>query len=149
MSIEDTHATEAEIAEIFGRDVLHIVSGVTKLSKLPFNSAQAREAESIRKMLLAMADDIRVILIKLADRLHNMRTLQFHRSEAKKKKSPGNPGHLCAHCRPPGHLLDQERTGKLILSVPQSRSLSGYPGPGGQGQGRPRKLCGNRQIIHS
>jgi len=84
--IEDTHATEAEIGEIFGHDVLHIVSGVTKLSKLPFNSAQAREAESIRKMLLAMADDIRVILIKLADRLHNMRTLQFHNSAAKKKK---------------------------------------------------------------
>ena len=84
--IEDTHATEDEIGEIFGHDVLHIVSGVTKLSKLPFNSAQAREAESIRKMLLAMADDIRVILIKLADRLHNMRTLQYHKSEAKKKK---------------------------------------------------------------
>ncbi|BBO76433.1 GTP pyrophosphokinase [Desulfosarcina widdelii] len=84
--IEDTHATEEEIGEIFGRDVLHIVSGVTKLSKLPFNSAQAREAESIRKMLLAMADDIRVILIKLADRLHNMRTLQYHKSAAKKKK---------------------------------------------------------------
>lgn len=84
--IEDTHATEEEIGEIFGHDVLHIVSGVTKLSKLPFNSAQAREAESIRKMLLAMADDIRVILIKLADRLHNMRTLQYHKSAAKKKK---------------------------------------------------------------
>ncbi|WP_319523153.1 bifunctional (p)ppGpp synthetase/guanosine-3',5'-bis(diphosphate) 3'-pyrophosphohydrolase [uncultured Desulfosarcina sp.] len=84
--IEDTHATEEEIGEIFGRDVLHIVSGVTKLSKLPFNSAKAREAESIRKMLLAMADDIRVILIKLADRVHNMRTLQYHKSEAKKKK---------------------------------------------------------------
>jgi guanosine-3',5'-bis(diphosphate) 3'-pyrophosphohydrolase len=84
--IEDTHATEEEIGEIFGPDVLHIVAGVTKLSKLPFNSAQAREAESIRKMLLAMADDIRVILIKLADRLHNMRTLQFHKSAAKQKK---------------------------------------------------------------
>jgi len=84
--IEDTHATPDEIGEIFGSDVLHIVSGVTKLSKLPFNSAQAREAESIRKMLLAMADDIRVILIKLADRLHNMRTLQFHKSTAKQRK---------------------------------------------------------------
>jgi len=84
--IEDTHATEEEIGEIFGHDVLHIVSGVTKLSKLPFNSAKAREAESIRKMLLAMADDIRVILIKLADRVHNMRTLQYHKSAAKKKK---------------------------------------------------------------
>lgn len=84
--IEDTHATDDEIQEMFGHDVWHIVSGVTKLSKLPFNSSQAREAESIRKMLLAMADDIRVILIKLADRLHNMRTLQFHHSDAKKRK---------------------------------------------------------------
>jgi guanosine-3',5'-bis(diphosphate) 3'-pyrophosphohydrolase len=84
--VEDTHATEGEIREMFGREVQHIVSGVTKLSKLPFNSSQAREAESIRKMLLAMADDIRVIMIKLADRLHNMRTLQYHRSEKKRCK---------------------------------------------------------------
>lgn len=85
--IEDTHASEEELTEIFGKEVTHIVNGVTKLSTLPFaNNAQAREAESIRKMILAMADDIRVILIKLADRLHNMRTLQFHRKEEKKRK---------------------------------------------------------------
>jgi GTP diphosphokinase / guanosine-3',5'-bis(diphosphate) 3'-diphosphatase len=84
--IEDTHTDEATIGEIFGADVLHIVSGVTKLSGLSFSSAQAREAESIRKMLLAMADDVRVILIKLADRMHNMRTLQFHSNEVKQRK---------------------------------------------------------------
>jgi GTP pyrophosphokinase len=85
--IEDTHASEAELTEMFGQEVTRIVNGVTKLSTLPFaDNAQAREAESIRKMILAMADDIRVILIKLADRLHNMRTLQFHRSEEKKRK---------------------------------------------------------------
>ena len=61
--IEDTHAEAEEIGEIFGPEVMHIVSGVTKLSTLSFTSSQAREAESIRKMLLAMADDIRVILI--------------------------------------------------------------------------------------
>jgi guanosine-3',5'-bis(diphosphate) 3'-pyrophosphohydrolase len=82
--LEDTAATPEEIEEIFGPDVLHIVSGVTKLSKLRLSSSEARQAESIRKMLLAMADDIRVILIKLADRLHNMRTLQYHHSEKKK-----------------------------------------------------------------
>ena len=84
--VEDTHATIEEINEMFGKDVSHIVSGVTKLSVLPFSSgSQARQAESIRKMILAMADDIRVILIKLADRLHNMRTLKFH-SPIKKTK---------------------------------------------------------------
>jgi GTP pyrophosphokinase len=84
--IEDTHAEAEEIGSIFGPEVLHIVSGVTKLSTLSFTSSQAREAESIRKMLLAMADDIRVILIKLADRMHNMRTLQYHTNENKQRK---------------------------------------------------------------
>ena len=84
--IEDTHATTEEINEMFGKEIAHIVSGVTKLSSLPFSSSsQARQAESIRKMILAMADDIRVILIKLADRIHNMRTLKFH-SDRKKEK---------------------------------------------------------------
>jgi len=76
--IEDTHATAQEIMEIFGGEITHIVNGVTKLSALSFGSSQARQAENIRKMILAMADDIRVILIKLADRLHNMMTLNFH-----------------------------------------------------------------------
>lgn len=84
--LEDTHATEEEIQTLFGDEVVHIVSGVTKLSKLRIHDSQAREAESIRKMLLAMADDLRVILIKLADRLHNMRTLQYHRKEDKRRK---------------------------------------------------------------
>ncbi len=84
--VEDTHATEVEIGEIFGSEVQHIVAGVTKLSTLTFASSRQRQAESIRKMLLAMADDIRVILIKLADRLHNMRTLRFHSQEGKRRK---------------------------------------------------------------
>ena len=84
--IEDTNATTEEIEELFGPEVLHIVSGVTKLSVLKFDDSHARYAESIRKMILAMADDIRVILIKLADRLHNMRTLQFHKKESKKRE---------------------------------------------------------------
>ncbi len=83
--IEDTHATADEVREIFGPEVEQIVSGVTKLSVLPFENAQARQAESIRKMLLAMADDIRVIMIKLADRLHNMRTLEFHDADRQAK----------------------------------------------------------------
>jgi GTP pyrophosphokinase len=83
--IEDTHAVPEEIEELFGPEVLQIVSGVTKLSSLSFHSSRARQAESLRKMFLAMADDIRVILIKLADRLHNMRTLQYHKSNKRLK----------------------------------------------------------------
>jgi GTP pyrophosphokinase len=82
--IEDTHATDEEIKAMFGPGIQHIVSGVTKLSKLSFQRSEERQAESIRKMILAMADDIRVVLIKLADRVHNMRTLHFHKKEQKK-----------------------------------------------------------------
>ncbi|MEW6080086.1 MAG: bifunctional (p)ppGpp synthetase/guanosine-3',5'-bis(diphosphate) 3'-pyrophosphohydrolase [Thermodesulfobacteriota bacterium] len=77
--LEDTNATEEDLRELFGEETVKIVKGLTKLSALPYNSAQARQADSIRKMILAMADDIRVILIKLVDRLHNMRTIQFHK----------------------------------------------------------------------
>ncbi|MBW2434853.1 MAG: bifunctional (p)ppGpp synthetase/guanosine-3',5'-bis(diphosphate) 3'-pyrophosphohydrolase [Deltaproteobacteria bacterium] len=83
--IEDTAASPKEIKDIFGPEVLHIVLGVSKLSSLSFGTSQARQAESIRKMFLAMADDIRVILIKLADRLHNMRTLQYHSPEKRRE----------------------------------------------------------------
>jgi GTP pyrophosphokinase len=84
--IEDTHATHEEISEIFGEEVAHIVSGVTKISKLNVESAEYRQAESLRKMILAMADDLRVILIKLADRQHNMETIKYHKKEEKKRR---------------------------------------------------------------
>lgn len=73
--VEDTLTTVERIDELFGAEVAHVVAGVTKLSAIPFSSSEERQAESFRKMLLAMVDDIRVILVKLADRLHNMRTL--------------------------------------------------------------------------
>src|SRR5918996_3794614 len=73
--VEDTLTTIERIRDTFGEDVAHIVEGVTKISAIPFSSSEERQAENFRKMLLAMVDDIRVILVKLADRLHNMRTL--------------------------------------------------------------------------
>jgi GTP pyrophosphokinase len=73
--VEDTLATPERIAELFGPEIAHVVEGVTKLGAIPFSSSEERQAENLRKMLLAMVDDIRVILVKLADRLNNMRTL--------------------------------------------------------------------------
>src|SRR6476619_2768842 len=75
-SVEDTVITIVDIRKEFGEQVAHIVEGVTKISQIDFSSREEQQAENLRKMMLAMVDDIRVVLIKLADRLHNMRTLE-------------------------------------------------------------------------
>src|SRR5882762_8516022 len=75
-SVEDTSVTIVDIRKDFGEQVAHIVEGVTKISKIDFVTREEAQAENLRKMMLAMVDDIRVVLIKLADRLHNMRTLE-------------------------------------------------------------------------
>ncbi len=76
-TIEDTEATRAEIDSLFGHDIGRLVEGLTKLKKLDLVTKEAKQAENLRKLLLAIADDVRVLLIKLADRLHNMRTLEY------------------------------------------------------------------------
>ena len=76
-TVEDTLATLKEIEEGFGKDVAVLVDGLTKLSKITFASREERQADNFRKMILAMSADIRIILVKLADRVHNMRTLEF------------------------------------------------------------------------
>ncbi|MSP68089.1 MAG: bifunctional (p)ppGpp synthetase/guanosine-3',5'-bis(diphosphate) 3'-pyrophosphohydrolase [Alphaproteobacteria bacterium] len=85
-TIEDTGTTLDEIERLFGREVRRIVDGVTKLSKIRFESQAQQQAENFRKFLLAMSEDIRVLLIKLADRLHNMRTLHFIASPEKRQR---------------------------------------------------------------
>ncbi|MDL2315867.1 bifunctional (p)ppGpp synthetase/guanosine-3',5'-bis(diphosphate) 3'-pyrophosphohydrolase [Desulfovibrio sp. OttesenSCG-928-A18] len=80
-TVEDTKATIEDIDESFGEDVADIVDGVTKISMLAFDSKEAQQAENIRKMILAMNEDMRVLFVKLADRLHNMRTLQYMKPE--------------------------------------------------------------------
>jgi RelA/SpoT family (p)ppGpp synthetase len=85
-TIEDTLTTPAEIERLFGVNVARLVDGVTKLSKIEAQSENERAAENLRKFLLALSDDIRVLLVKLADRLHNMRTLHHIKSEEKRRR---------------------------------------------------------------
>ncbi len=84
-TLEDTVATQEELQTHFGHEVAHLVEGVTKIGQIPFRTYEEKQAENFRKMLLSMADDIRVVFIKLADRLHNMRTLG-HLPEDKQKQ---------------------------------------------------------------
>src|SRR6202142_1427310 len=83
--VEDTKIPIAQIEEIFGPDVARLVEGATKISRLDMMAPEARQAENVRKMLLAMVNDVRVVLVKLADRLHNMRTLQYLDSEKQQR----------------------------------------------------------------
>ncbi|MDE1159239.1 MAG: bifunctional (p)ppGpp synthetase/guanosine-3',5'-bis(diphosphate) 3'-pyrophosphohydrolase [Neorhizobium sp.] len=86
-TIEDTTATRAEIDELFGEDIGRLVEGLTKLKRLDLVSKKAKQAENLRKLLLAISDDVRVLLVKLADRLHNMRTLDHMKAEQKARIS--------------------------------------------------------------
>ncbi|MCY3669055.1 MAG: bifunctional (p)ppGpp synthetase/guanosine-3',5'-bis(diphosphate) 3'-pyrophosphohydrolase [Gemmatimonadetes bacterium] len=83
--IEDTPATDAEVAEQFGDKIAELIAGVTKIDQITYESREARQAETYRKMLISMVKDIRVMLIKLADRLHNMRTLQYLSPESRER----------------------------------------------------------------
>src|SRR5271157_3026457 len=84
-AVEDTSVTIDELKAEFGEQVAHIVEGVTKISRIDFASSEEAQAENVRKMVLAMMDDIRVVLIKLADRLHNMRTLKYLSEDRQQK----------------------------------------------------------------
>ena len=85
-TLEDTDATRDEIARLFGENIARLVDGVTKLSRLEVQSESTKEAENLRKLVLAMSSDIRVLLVKLADRLHNMRTLHHIKDPARRRR---------------------------------------------------------------
>src|SRR6202012_6177814 len=84
--IEDTPATRKDIDEMFGEEIGELVEGLTKLSRLELNAEHVRQAENLRKFILAISKDVRVLMVKLADRLHNMRTLGFIKSAEKRER---------------------------------------------------------------
>ena len=84
--IEDTNATRDDIAKLFGDEVAELVEGVTKLSRLELQAEHVRQAENLRRFILAISKDVRVLLVKLADRLHNMRTLHFIAKPEKRQR---------------------------------------------------------------
>ena len=85
-TVEDTDTTLEDLDSLFGKDIARLVDGVTKLTRLELQSEQTKHAENFRKLVLAMSEDIRVLLVKLADRLHNMRTLHYVKSEEKRRR---------------------------------------------------------------
>ncbi|MFY9397331.1 MAG: HD domain-containing protein [Desulfomonilia bacterium] len=84
-AIEDSLTQVEDIAKEFGEEVAQVVDGLTKISKMDFRSEEEHQAENFRKMILAMSKDLRILLIKLTDRLHNMRTLQYHNTKAQER----------------------------------------------------------------
>ena len=106
-TVEDTSASLEEVQEAFGEEIAGLVDGVTKLTGLTFQSRDEAQAENYRKMMVAMATDIRVILIKLADRLHNMRTISAHGQAEADREGARDARHLRADRPPARHPRDQ------------------------------------------
>ena len=115
--VEDTLTTIERIEELFGPEVAHVVEGVTKISTIPFSSSEERQAENFRKMLLAMVDDIRVIIVKLADRLHNMRTLHHLPEERRIKIAQETLDIYAPIANRLGHEPGEERARGAVLPV--------------------------------
>ena len=137
--VEDTLTTPATLREHFGEDVAHIVEGVTKIGAIPFSSSEERQVENFRKMLLAMVDDIRVILVKLADRLHNMRTLQHVPEERRARIAQETLDIYAPIANRLGHVEDQERARGALLQASRAGGLRVAQDAGrGEAPRRPR-----------
>jgi GTP pyrophosphokinase len=113
--VEDTSATAEDIGRLFGTEIQFLVEGVTKLGQIPWTTREVRQAENFRKMLLAMARDIRVILIKLADRVDNMRTLSFMPRDKQERISRETREIYAPLANRLGHPVDEGRARDLAF----------------------------------
>ncbi|HEX3203614.1 MAG TPA: HD domain-containing protein, partial [Nitrospiraceae bacterium] len=174
-TLEDTLATPDELEQLFGKDVARLVDGVTKIGKIQFRNYEEKQAENFRKMVLSMADDIRVVLIKLADRLHNMRTLE-HLHETKRQQiaqetleiyaplanrlgigwMKNELEDLCLKYLKPdvyGMLKlrvakrDEERQAYILEVIDEVKRVLAEAGLKGEVQGRPKHLSGIYQKM--
>ena len=139
-AVEDTGVTTAEIEERFGTEIAAIVDGVTKLERIRFDSREEQQAATMRKMLVAMAKDLRVLIIKLADRLHNMRTIAAMSPEQAGAHRPGDARHLRAAGPPPRHAGDQAAARGPVLRRPAPQALRRDRQPGRAAHARARPL---------
>ena len=126
--VEDTLTTPERIAELFGAEIAHVVEGVTKIGAIPFSSSEERQAENFRKMLLAMVDDIRVILVKLADRLHNMRTLHHLPEERRIKIAQETLDIYAPIANRLGMSKVKNELEELVVQVSRAEGLRGAAG---------------------
>ena len=134
--IEDTDVTRAEIDQKFGQEIGALVEGLTKIKRLDLVTKKAEQAENFRKLLVAISSDIRVLLIKLADRLHNMRTLEHMKPESRRRVSRGNARDLCPAGRPHGHADAARGARAAGLQVGIARRLQDR---GRQARGHPQE----------
>ena len=126
--VEDTEYTEEQLVSEFGEEVGLLVDGVTKLGSLKFKSKEERQAENLRKMFLAMSKDIRVLIIKLSDRLHNLRTINYMTHD--NRKVQGTSGHIRSSGSQTGYIRHEDGAGGYRPQVPGTRGLLRSGGTG-------------------